>query len=79
VNNVNPEPPVIKPNTLKYVVPQHLQKECANTNGPTSPKFEKGSSIGQSGTVFTKPQLTHSKSFGQGNTIINNIFIQNNI
>ncbi|CDW90352.1 UNKNOWN [Stylonychia lemnae] len=79
VNNVNPEPPVIKPNTLKYVAPPHIQKESGGMNGHASPKFDKASSIGQGGTVFSKPQLTHSKSFGQGNTIINNYFIQNNI
>lgn len=75
INNVNPDPTVIKPSTLKYVAPSHVLKEAGN---PMSPKIEKHSSIGQSGTVFSKPTLTHSKSLG-GNTIINNFYFHNNI
>jgi hypothetical protein len=75
VNNVNPDPPVLKPSTLKYVAPSHFLKEAGN---PTSPKLEKHSSIGQGGTIFSKPNLSHSKSQG-GNTIINNYYFNNNI
>ena len=75
VDNVNPDPPVIKPSTLKYVAPSHFLKEAGN---PTSPKFEKHSSIGQGGTIFSKPSITQSKSLG-GNTIINNYYFNNNI
>ena len=62
VNNVNPDPPVIKPNTLKYVAPPHVKKESQlgpsmsagkNTvGGSGSPKLEK---IGSVGSVFSKP------------------------
>ena len=46
MNNVNPEPPVIKPNTLKYVAPPHVQKESNSHAGHNSPKLERGGSIG---------------------------------
>jgi len=46
VNNVNPEPPVIKPNTLKYVTPSHVLKDLGTSNGHNSPKLERGGSIG---------------------------------
>lgn len=54
VNNVNPEPSVIKPSTLKYIAPQYVQKD-SSTNSVTSPKMERKGSFGSGSSVFSKP------------------------
>jgi hypothetical protein len=56
VNNVNPEPSVIKPNTLKYIAPSYIQKEIGSSNTPNSPKMERKGSFGSHSSVFSKPQ-----------------------